>query len=98
MFGRTIRASRTQAPCVRVSDRFLSNRGVEVVSVEPGGPASVAGFVPDDLIVAVNDRVVTSVDDLHRLLTDFQNQPLLTLTIVRGERQLQVDVHPDVSR
>ena len=77
---------------------LLSSRGVEVVSVEPGGPASLAGIVPDDLIVAVNDRVVTSVDDLHRLLTDFQNQALLTLTIVRGERQLQIDVHPDVSR
>ena len=73
---------------------LLSNRGVEVVSVELAGPASVAGIVPDDLIVSVNDRVVTSVDDLHRLLTDFQNQPLLTLTIVRGDRQLQVDVHP----
>ena len=71
---------------------LLGDRAVEVVAIEAGGPANVGGITPGDLIVAVNDRVVTSVDDVHRLIGDFKNQPLLTLTIVRGHRKLDVDV------
>jgi len=71
---------------------LLSDRAVEVVEIEPGGPASAGGILSGDLIVAVNDRVVTSVDDVHRIITDFKNHPLLTLTIVRGERKLEIDV------
>ncbi len=70
----------------------LSDRAVEVVGIEPSGPAAAAGIIPGDLIVAVNDRLVTSVDDVHRLISDFKNQPLLRLTIVRGKRKLENDV------
>ena len=76
---------------------LLTDRAVEVVSVESRGPASAAGLRSGDVIVAVHGRVVTSVDDLHRLLTDFQDQPLLTLSIVRGDGKLSVDVRPTVS-
>ena len=71
---------------------LLSDRAVEVVGTEPSGPAAAAGIIPGDLIVAVNDRLVTSVDDVHRLISDFKNQPLLRLTIVRGKRKLENDV------
>ena len=47
--------------------------------------------------VCVNDRAVTSVDDLHRLLTDFRGQLALTLTRVREARRLAVDVRPALS-
>ena len=53
---------------------------------------------PGDLIVAVNDRLVTSVDDLHRLLSDLQDQPVLTLSLVRGTARLEADVRPAISR
>jgi S1-C subfamily serine protease len=76
---------------------LLSDRVVEVVAVESGGPASAGGVLPGDQIVAVNDRVVTTVDDLHRLLTDLHNQRTLTLTIVRESRRMEADVRPAVS-
>src|SRR5581483_7881256 len=41
---------------------------VEVLSVEPGAPAAQAGLAEGDLIVAVDGRPVTTVDDLHRAL------------------------------
>ncbi len=75
---------------------LLSDRAVEVVATEPGGPASAGGIFPGDLIVAVNDRIVTSVDDLHRLLTDLQNQQALTLTIVRAANKLDIELRPAV--
>ena len=76
---------------------LLSYRAVEVVALEPGGPASESTILPGDLIVAVNGRVVTSVDDLHRLLTDFQDQPILSLTLVRETRKLNADVQPAIA-
>jgi len=94
-----ITATVTPLPRHRVRELdLLSDRAVEVVALEPGGPGSVSGLLPGDLIVAVNDRVVTSVDDLHRLLTDFQNQPVLTLTLFRGTHRLDIDVQPATSR
>ncbi|MEE8155455.1 MAG: trypsin-like peptidase domain-containing protein, partial [Phycisphaerales bacterium] len=77
---------------------LLSDRAVEVVAIEPGGPASAGGLLPGDLIVAVNERIVTSVDDLHRLLTDLQNQQALTLTIVRAANKLDIELRPAVKR
>jgi S1-C subfamily serine protease len=90
----------TVIPIPRVLVRsldLLSDRAVEIVAIEPGGPAAGGEMMPGDLIVAVNDRVVTNVDDLHRLLTDLHNQPTLTLTLVRGGRKLAADVRPAVS-
>lgn len=75
---------------------LLIDRAVEVLAVEPSGPASVSGIMPGDAIVAVNGRVVTSVDDIHRLLIDFQDQPALTLTFVRGTRKLEAEVRPAI--
>ena len=48
---------------------LLGDRAVEVVAVEPGGPAAEAGVRPGDLIVAVGGRLLSGIDDLHRLLS-----------------------------
>ena len=47
---------------------LLADRAVEVSGLEPRGPAEKSGVQAGDLIIAVNDRLVTSVDDLHQLL------------------------------
>jgi S1-C subfamily serine protease len=47
-----------------------------------------------DLIVAVNDQGVTSVDDLHRFLAEWPINGSVALTIVRGQDQLTVEVTP----
>ncbi|MGA2068708.1 MAG: trypsin-like peptidase domain-containing protein [Thermoguttaceae bacterium] len=47
---------------------LLNDRAIEVVAVEPGGPAAEAGIRPGDLIVAVGGRLLNGIDDLHRLL------------------------------
>ena len=43
---------------------------VQVVSVEPDGPAERAGLRGGDVVYAVDGRHVASVDDIHRMLTD----------------------------
>jgi S1-C subfamily serine protease len=90
----------TVAPIGRQLARQLdlfTDRGVEVIAVQSGGPASTSGVNPGDVLVMLNGRVVTSVDDLHRLLADFHDQPLLTLTLVRGDCKLDVDVRPGMA-
>jgi len=70
----------------------LNDRALEVVAVEPSGPAAEAGVRPGDLIVAAGGRLVSSVDDLHRLLSNSGGGRHFDLAIVRGERQLDVHV------
>ena len=49
---------------------LLNDRALEVVAVEPGGSAAEAGVRPGDLILAAGGRLVSSIDDLHRLLSN----------------------------
>jgi S1-C subfamily serine protease len=67
---------------------LLSDQVVAVVEVAAGGLAEKAGIHADDLIIAINDRVVASVDDVHRLLTTFPITMPLEVTCIRdGERR-----------
>jgi S1-C subfamily serine protease len=71
-----------------------AERAVEVVSVEPNGPAARAGLREGDLIVAANERSVTSVDDLHRFLAEWPFDGSVALTILRKQDRLTVQVAP----
>jgi S1-C subfamily serine protease len=68
---------------------------VEVVGVESGGPAAQAGIEPDDLIVTLEEHPVTSVDDLHRLLTQLPVGIPSSVIILRGNKRLQRFVLPE---
>jgi len=77
--------------------RFLGldrDQAVEVVSAEPGGPAGKAGLMMGDLIVAINGRSVASVDDLHRVLSDWPVDRPVSLAVVRRKQRIDVAVMP----
>jgi S1-C subfamily serine protease len=71
---------------------LLADQGVEVRDVVQRGIAAIAGVRPDDVIVALNGRLVTSIDDLHRLLMTVPTDQGFEITVVRGEvlRTIQV--------
>jgi S1-C subfamily serine protease len=69
-------------------------RAVEVISVDQNGPAAKAGLREGDLIVAINDQGVTSVDDLHRFLAEWPISGSVALTIIRWQNRLTVEVIP----
>jgi S1-C subfamily serine protease len=73
---------------------LLADQAVAVMGLLPSGPAAAAGVLPGDLLVAVNGRVITSVDDVHRLLTSVPFDEPLTLTIVRDYQHYDVEVRP----
>jgi S1-C subfamily serine protease len=70
--------------------------GVEITGFDERGPAKSAGLEIGDVVVAVDDRPVASVDDIHRALTRLK-WPLvaaLTLKVLRGQRLVDVGVVP----
>jgi S1-C subfamily serine protease len=88
----------TTAPLPRRLAReldLLTDVAVEVAALVPGGAAQRAGLQEGDLIVAVGGRILTGLDDLHRLLAGFQEASVLDLTIVRGDRLLELAVEPE---
>jgi len=72
--------------------------GVFVVSSEPGSPASKAGVQEGDVIVAYDDRPITGIDDLHRLLTDQKVGVESKLTVIRRNEKLMLSITPEDSR
>ncbi len=82
-------------PVGRRTQRFFelpTLTAVEVVSVEPNGPAFRAGLLEHDLIVLVNGVSVGSVDDIHRLLVGKETDSLVTLTVLRSGKRREIVV------
>lgn len=71
---------------------LLADQAVEVVEANRGSGAEQSGIQAGDLIVAINDRIVAGVDDVHRLLTQIPSNIPLILTVIRGERKFDVEL------
>jgi S1-C subfamily serine protease len=70
------------------------NTGVMVFSVEPGTPAKKAGLTMGDVIVKFNEKPVTSFYDLPRLLADDVIGRKTKLSILRGEKLVEITIVP----
>ena len=66
--------------------------GVEVASLDPGGPAGKAGVQTGDIVVGMNGQPVESVDDLHRLLSEVAVRDLARLDVLRGTERKVLEV------
>jgi S1-C subfamily serine protease len=67
----------------------LSQTGaVEVLALEPGGPADQAGILEEDMILSLGDQPTTCVDDLHKLLTQLPIDVPAPVTLLRRDRLL----------
>jgi S1-C subfamily serine protease len=68
--------------------------GVEVLAVEPDGPADQAGVQEGDVVLVLGDHATPTVDDLHKCLTEQPVGVATSITILRGERRLERLVVP----
>ena len=71
-----------------------SGFAVEVISVERDSPAARAGIHMGDFIVAAGEKAVSSVDDLHRFLSEWPIGSEIELTIIRRTERLAARVVP----
>jgi S1-C subfamily serine protease len=62
--------------------------GVEIVLMEEDGPAQDAGLWIEDVLIGYAGEPVTSVDDLHRLLTRLPIGESQTMDLIREGRRL----------
>ena len=68
---------------------------IEVVDIAAGSPAERAGLRPEDLLIAVDGTPVGKVDELQQLMTRERIGARLTVTVLRGERRLDLELVPD---
>jgi serine protease Do len=83
------RAARRLRGAVGLPER----EGLLVRAVEPDGAAGRAGVARGDLLVALDDRALSAVDDLYAAL-DAADGPL-ALRLVRGADELELQVEVD---
>jgi S1-C subfamily serine protease len=70
------------------------NYAAEVISVEPRGPAGIAGLQRGDLIVNINGAIVQNVDDLQRFLADWPIGRPLEIEVLRGQERRILTIVP----
>jgi len=66
--------------------------GVDVAAVEPGSAADDAGLLAGDVISALDDRTIDTMDELIALLRQYSSGDRISLSIVRDGATIDVDV------
>ena len=75
-----------------------NDSAVLVIAVEDGGPAKAAGIEEGDVLVALDSKPVSVIDDLHRMLTADRIGAKTTLTVLRRSQKLDITVLPQDSQ
>jgi S1-C subfamily serine protease len=74
---------------------LLQDSAVLVAGVEPTSPAQRAGLREGDLLVALDEVSIESIDDLHRQLAGVRGGEAHTLTVIRDDKRHSVAVMPE---
>ena len=80
-------------PLLRRVSRFhklTQATGVLVISVEADGPAQGAGLREGDILVSLDTHAITSLDDVHRVLTEDRIGQRAILGVLRGVERLDI--------
>jgi S1-C subfamily serine protease len=75
--------------------RLAQESAVLITLIESDAPAYRAGVRDGDLILSLDDTTITSLDDLHRALTDNRIGSRARLGLLRGIERLDLLVHID---
>jgi S1-C subfamily serine protease len=87
-------AGGTRALPPAMAQKLGRKAGVEVQDVVSGSPAAAAGLQGGDLIVTVGEAAVAKAGDLQRLMVEARIGSKLPLTVLRGDRLVNVDLVP----
>lgn len=77
--------------------------GIEVIGVSPDGPSERAGVKQGDVIVAMDGRVLATVDDtgntregLNTVMKDIKAEEPVIVSVERGDQTLDLTVTPEI--
>ena len=79
---------------LRVRSGLTQESGVRVVEVQPGSPAIAGGLEPGDVIVGLDQDVVTGIDDIARVLDGTRIDKRVAIRILRDGKLETVDIVP----
>jgi S1-C subfamily serine protease len=74
------------------AERLGVRDGAWIREVSPGTPASAAGLTPDDVIVAVGDQPIASMEELSIAVRDREVGERVVISYVRDGRRRTVEV------
>jgi serine protease Do len=72
--------------------RLRDHKGVVVIQVEPGSPASDAGLRPGDMILEVNGTVVSTVKEYRQVMAKLKKETIARLLVKRLGRTLYLTI------
>lgn len=75
--------------------KLQNERGVFVISVEKNSPAERGGLKEGDIIILFKDKPVTSIDDLHKYLTEPEAGITSRVTVLRQTEILDLNIIPE---
>jgi S1-C subfamily serine protease len=78
----------------RRAEELGQKSGVGVIEVPSGSPAERAGLRPTDTILSVDGAMVEGTGDLQRLMTADAIGRTHSLTVLRDDRIVTIDVTP----
>jgi S1-C subfamily serine protease len=68
--------------------------GAMINAIEPSSPADKAGLLARDILVALDGQPIEGVDELLRRLNGDQIERLVTVSLLRGGRRIDVSLTP----
>jgi S1-C subfamily serine protease len=74
--------------------QLRNEQAVEVINVDPSGPAAEAGILTGDLIVAIDRQIVSGVDDIHRFLAEWPIGQPVAVTLLRRVELKRLTIVP----
>jgi serine protease DegQ len=82
----------TFQPIEGALSKVFPSPGVLVADVAQHGPADDAGIVPGDLITAVGDAEVASIDEIQPVIANLALEAPVTVRVLRGRQPLEIEV------
>lgn len=67
-------------------------KGVKVIDVDEDSNAAKAGVKEDDIITHLDDKAISSVDEISRMLKDKKDNPTVRLQIKRNGKSQNIEV------
>ncbi|NLY61360.1 MAG: PDZ domain-containing protein [Clostridiales bacterium] len=81
---------------VEVTDEMIETygfpKGVAIYQIMPNGAADKAGLLPRDIIVAVGEKRVETIDELKEEINKYKVGDIVKFTVWRDEKEFVVPI------
>jgi S1-C subfamily serine protease len=79
---------------LKVRTGLTQDSGVRVIEVQPGSPAHAGGIELGDVIVGLDEHVVTGIDDIFRVLDGSRIDKQVAIRVLRDDKLETIDIIP----